>query len=111
MPAAAQISVMDTPLDHAHDEAMPLVEWAHTPWGIVGPKRVCQHDSIHYPLRGSLLRDRDALGVVTEANKELFHTPRGGVTLKVDSQSSDKGITRITPGPSSDRGSTESVMT
>ncbi len=32
-PAAVQISVMDTPLDHAHDEAMPLVEWARTPMG------------------------------------------------------------------------------
>ncbi len=28
-PAASQISEMDTPLDHAQEEAMPLVEWAH----------------------------------------------------------------------------------
>ncbi len=27
-PAAAHISAMDTMLDHAQDEAMPLVEWS-----------------------------------------------------------------------------------
>ncbi len=32
-PAAAHISAMDTPLDHAQDEAMSLVEWALTPMG------------------------------------------------------------------------------
>ncbi len=37
-PATAQISVIDTPLDHAHDEAMPLVEWARTPMGHCRPK-------------------------------------------------------------------------
>ncbi len=37
-PAAAQISVMDTPLDHAHDEAMTLVEGAPTPMGHCRPK-------------------------------------------------------------------------
>ncbi len=37
-PAATQISVMDTPLDHAHDEAMPLVEWARSPMGHCRPK-------------------------------------------------------------------------
>ncbi len=32
-PAASQMSEMDTPLDHAQDEAMLLVEWALTPMG------------------------------------------------------------------------------
>lgn len=30
-PAASQISAMDTVLDHAQDEVMPLVEWKRTP--------------------------------------------------------------------------------
>ncbi len=37
-PATSHISVMDTPLDHAQDEAMPLVEWALTPMGYCWPK-------------------------------------------------------------------------
>ncbi len=65
-----------------HDEAMPLVEWARTQWGIAGQRRVCQHDSIHYPLRESLLRDRMPFGAVTEANKELFRTPKGAERSK-----------------------------
>ncbi len=32
-PAASQISEMATSLDHAQEEAMPLVEWALTPMG------------------------------------------------------------------------------
>ncbi len=32
-PAASQIPDMDTPLDNAQEEAMPLVEWALTPMG------------------------------------------------------------------------------
>ncbi len=32
-PAASQISEMDTLLDHAQEEEMPLVEWALTPMG------------------------------------------------------------------------------
>ncbi len=80
-PAAAQISVMDTPLDHAHDEAMPLVEWARTPMGHCRPKEEYA-SSIHYPLRESLLRDRMPFGAVTEANKELFHTPKGAERSK-----------------------------
>ncbi len=36
-PAAAHISVMDTPLDHTQDDAMPL-EWALTPIGHCWPK-------------------------------------------------------------------------
>ncbi len=32
-PVATQISAMDTPLDHAQEEAMPLVEWAPNPMG------------------------------------------------------------------------------
>ncbi len=67
-PAAAQISA-DTPLDHAHDEAMPLVEWARTPMGHCRPKE--EYDSIHYPLRESLLRDRMPFGTVTEAKRAV----------------------------------------
>ncbi len=37
-PAAAHIAAMDTPLDNAQDEAMPLVEWALTPMGHCWPK-------------------------------------------------------------------------
>ncbi len=90
-PAAVQISVMDTPLDHAHDEAMPLVEWARTPMGHCRPKEEYASmtaSTIH--LRESLLRDRMSFGAVTEANKELFRMPKRGGTLKVDSQSSDR---------------------
>ncbi len=36
--AASQISEMDTPLDHAQEKAMPLVEWALTPMGHCKPK-------------------------------------------------------------------------
>ncbi len=36
--AAAHISAMDIPLDHAKDEVMPLVEWALTPMGHCWPK-------------------------------------------------------------------------
>ncbi len=37
-PAASQMSEMDTPLDHAQEEAMPLVEWALTPMGHCNPE-------------------------------------------------------------------------
>ncbi len=37
-PAASLISEMDTSLDHAQEEAMPLVEWALTPMGNCKPK-------------------------------------------------------------------------
>ncbi len=36
--AASQISEMDTPLDHAQEEAMPLMEWALTPMRHCKPK-------------------------------------------------------------------------
>ncbi len=36
-PAASQMSEMETPLDHAQEEAMPLVEWALTPMGHCNP--------------------------------------------------------------------------
>ncbi len=36
--AAAQISALDTPLDHAQEEVKPLIEWAHTPMGHCRPK-------------------------------------------------------------------------
>ncbi len=32
-PATSHISEMDTPLDHAQKDAMPLMEWALTPMG------------------------------------------------------------------------------
>ncbi len=37
-PGASQMSEMDTPLDHAQEEVMPLVEWALTPMGHCNPK-------------------------------------------------------------------------
>ncbi len=37
-PAASQMSEMDNPLDHAQDEAMPLVEWALTRMGHCNPE-------------------------------------------------------------------------
>lgn len=32
-PAAAQMSEIETPLDHAQEEAIPLMEWALSPKG------------------------------------------------------------------------------
>ncbi len=37
-PATSQMSEMDTPLDHAKEEAMPLMEWALTPIGHYNPE-------------------------------------------------------------------------
>ncbi len=37
-PATSQMSEMDTPQDHAQEEAMPLVEWALTPMGHCNPE-------------------------------------------------------------------------
>ncbi len=37
-PAASQMSEMDTLLDHAQEEAMPLVEWSLAPIGYCKPK-------------------------------------------------------------------------
>ncbi len=37
-PAPSQMSEMDTPLDHAKEEAMPLMEWALTPIGHYNPE-------------------------------------------------------------------------
>ncbi len=90
-PAAAQISVMDTPArprPWRGDASSRMGSYSNG--ALQAQRRVCQHDSIHYPLRESLLRDRMPFGAVTEANKELFRTPKGGGTLKVDSQSSDR---------------------
>ncbi len=36
--AASQISEIDTPLDHAQKEAIPLVKWALSPMGHCNPK-------------------------------------------------------------------------
>ncbi len=38
-PAAAQISPIETPLDQAQEEAIPLVEWALTPIDTESPLR------------------------------------------------------------------------
>ncbi len=59
--AAAHISAMDTPLDHAQDEAMPLVEWALTPMGHCWPKEeyaivVCHLDSLCFVNGDPLVR-------------------------------------------------------
>ncbi len=40
-PATSQMSEMDTPLDHAQDEAMPLVEWVLTLIGHCNPEEEC----------------------------------------------------------------------
>lgn len=37
-PVTAQMSPMDTPLEHAQEEAIKLVEWALTPIGHCKPK-------------------------------------------------------------------------
>ncbi len=37
-PAASQMFEMDTPLDHAQNESMSLVEWALTPMGHCNPE-------------------------------------------------------------------------
>ncbi len=82
---------MDTPLDHAHDEAMPLVEWARTPMGHCRPKEEYASmtaSTIH--LESLCFVTGCPLVRVTEANKELFRMPKRGGTLKVDSQSSDR---------------------
>ncbi len=110
-PAAAQISVMDTPLDHAHDEAMPLVEWARTPMGIAGPKEEYASmtaSTIH--LESFCFVTRMPFGAVTEANKELFRTPKG---RNAQSRFSElwQGITRINSRPPQTEEAAESVMT
>ncbi len=63
-PAAAHISAMDTLLDHAQDEAMPLVEWAPTPMGHCWPKEeyasiiasIIHLDSLCFGTRDPLVR-------------------------------------------------------
>ncbi len=75
--ATAQISVIDTLSDHTHDEAMPLVRiGSYSYWALQAQGRIHQRNSIHYPLRESLLRDRMPLGTVTEDNKELFRSSK-----------------------------------
>ncbi len=63
-PAAAHISAMDTPLDHAQDEAMPLVVWALTLMGHSWPKEeyasliesIIHLDSLCFVTRDPLVR-------------------------------------------------------
>ncbi len=64
-PAASQISEMDSPLNHAQKQAMPLVEWALTPMGHCKPKE-------EYANVNSLIRNWATFSAVTEANKMLF---------------------------------------
>ncbi len=88
-PAAVQISVMDTPLDHAHDEAMPLVEWARTPMGHCRPKE-------EYASMTASTIHLESLCFVTGCPlvrlPKLTNScmPKRGGTLKLDSQSSDR---------------------
>ncbi len=90
-PAAVQISVMDTPLDHAHDEAMPLVRMgSYSNGALQAQEEYASMTASTIHLESALLRDRMSFGAVTEANKELFRMPKRGGTLKVDSQSSDR---------------------
>ncbi len=84
-PSAAQISVIDTPLDHAHDEVMPLVEWART------PMRHCRPKEEYASMTASTIH-LESLCFVTGCPLARLPklTPKRGGTLKVDSQSSDR---------------------
>ncbi len=71
--AASQMSEMDTPLDHAQDEAMSLVELTLTPMGHCKPEEEYANviASTNH-LENSLFRNRATFSAVTEANKKLF---------------------------------------
>ncbi len=47
-PVATHIYAMDTPLDHTHDEAIPLMECTRTPIGNAGPRKSKLHNSVNY---------------------------------------------------------------
>ncbi len=66
-PAASQMSEKDTPLDHAQDEAMPLVEWALIPMGHCNPEEEYANliaSTNHLEIIFFLKRFQDDLGVV-----------------------------------------------
>ncbi len=88
-PAAAHISAMDTPLDHAQDEAMPLVEWALTPMGHCWPKEDFA-SVIASIIHLDLLSDRRPFGAAAKAYKELFRLTKRGGTLYINSQRPDR---------------------
>ncbi len=90
-PAAAHISAMDTPLDHAQDEAMPLVVWALTLMGHSWPKEEYASliESIIH-LDSLCFVTRRPLGAAAKAYKELFRLPKGGGTLNINSQRPDR---------------------
>ncbi len=71
-PADSQMSEMDTPLDHAQEEAMPLVEWALTPMGHCNPEEEYPNVIASTNHNNSLLRNGATFSAVTEANKKLF---------------------------------------
>ncbi len=90
-PAAAQISVIDTPLDHAHNETMPLVEWARSPMGHCRPKdeyTSVTASTIH--LESLCFVTGCHLVWLPKLKQELFRPPKGGGMLKVNSQGSDR---------------------
>ncbi len=85
-PATSQMSEMDTPLDHAQDEAMPLVEWALTLIGHCNPEEECANviaSTNHLEILGFVT------GPVTEANKKLFWLTVRGRMLDEYSQGPD----------------------
>ncbi len=84
------MSEMDTPLDHAQDEVIPLVEWALTPMGHCNPKEEYTNviaSTNHLDIFCFIIGPTFAQ--VTKANKKLFwHSVRGRV-LNVYSQGPD----------------------
>ncbi len=91
-PAAAHISAMDTPLDLAQDEAMPLVEWDLTPMGHCWPKEeytsviasIIHLDSLCFVTRDPLVRP-------PKHTKSCSRLPKMGGTLYINSQRPDRG--------------------
>ncbi len=71
-PATSQMSEMDTLLDRAQEEAMPLVDWALTPMGHYNPKEEYANVIASTNHQEILFRNRATFSVVTEANKKLF---------------------------------------
>ncbi len=82
--ATSQISKMDTPLDHAQEGAMPLVEWALTPMRDCNPKEeyarvIASTNQLEIP----------CFVTVTEADKKLFWFGVWSRTLNVYPQVPD----------------------
>ncbi len=90
-PAASQMSEMDTPLNHAQEEAMPLVEWALTPMGHCNPKKEYANViAFTNHLEIICFVTRATFSMVTEANKMLFWLSVRGRMLNVYSQGPDR---------------------